>query len=54
MTGSGKSSLGNALLEKHSFKVGRDMASCTDETSDIQKGFWLDKEFEVIDTPGYF
>ena len=52
MTGSGKSTLGNALLDEPSFTVGRDMESCTSETSHIQKGVWSEKEFEVIDTPG--
>ena len=52
MTGSGKSSLGNALLKRSSFPVGCDMESCTDETSHVQKGVWRGKDFEIIDTPG--
>ena len=44
--------LGNALLKKSIFPVGRDMESCTNETSHMQKGVWSRKDFEIIDTPG--
>ena len=54
MTGSGKSSLGNLLLGRTSFKVGHDYASCTKKTSHLTTGRWNGKGglFELIDTPG--
>jgi len=53
-TGSGKSSLGNALLGEPRFDTSNDPLSCTEDPSEVERGFWNGegKEFEIIDTPG--
>lgn len=50
-TASGKSSLGNNIIGIHeAFEVSDDPQSCTLDT--IRKISELDKEIEVVDTPG--
>ena len=53
-TGAGKSSLGNCLLGDRRFRVSSDPRSCTEEPSEVERGFWFGdgEEFELIDTPG--
>ena len=53
-TGAGKSSLGNCLLGDRRFRVSSDPRSCTEESSEVERGFWFGdgEEFELIDTPG--
>lgn len=54
VTGSGKSSLGNVLMDREVFKVGHTARSCTFATNK-QLGLIpsLDVPLVVIDTPGY-
>ncbi|XP_055956778.1 GTPase IMAP family member 7 isoform X2 [Patella vulgata] len=55
-TGSGKSSLGNSLLNKNEFACKRSSLSVTKECSDVseRKLYKLKKSLKVLDTPGFF
>ena len=50
-TGSGKSTLGNTFLGGEAFKTSDDVHSETKETISM-KGYFLNQEVEVYDTPG--